>query len=197
MYALSKSTGISESTLSRLKSNSQVKLSKKNLILLANHFCVNEDWLETGLGDREAPGIVRDATIHNSALWERFVQIAKANYGDEPLVDSPTISVDLETMSTYTGISCQRLWQIIHDNGFPTYTEILQLLKSDKRIDSNWLLLGVGNMFRDMTMPRNTERVNKLVDTITTLQDTISAKNDIIAVLNERIRQLENQTGSK
>ncbi len=41
------------------------------------------------------------------------------------------------------------------------------------------------------------ERLNKLIDTITTLQDTINAKSDQIATLTERVKQLENQLNSK
>ena len=38
----------------------------------------------------------------------------------------------------------------------------------------------------------NTERMLKLLDTITTLQATINAQSDTINVLTERIKQLEN-----
>ena len=41
------------------------------------------------------------------------------------------------------------------------------------------------------------DRINKLVDTITTLQDAINAKNETIALLTERIKKLENQLNSK
>lgn len=41
------------------------------------------------------------------------------------------------------------------------------------------------------------ERINKLVDTITTLQDAINQKNDTIASLSERVKQLESQLNSK
>ena len=40
---------------------------------------------------------------------------------------------------------------------------------------------------------KNAERMNRLIDTITTLQDTINAKSDQIATLTERIKQLETQ----
>lgn len=147
MYSLSKRSGVSESVLSRLKTNSQTKISRKNLILLANYFCVNENWLATGEGDRDAPGLVKDTTIHDSALHSRFVQIAQKLYGDDDQSDfNKVISVDLETMSIFTDIPQHRLWKIIYDSQFPTYSEIISLLKSDRNLDANWLLLGVGDM---------------------------------------------------
>ncbi|MCM1075763.1 MAG: helix-turn-helix domain-containing protein [Bacteroides sp.] len=64
-------------------------------------------------------------------------------------------------------------------------------------VSKDWLLVGEGEMFKSKTTDINTERVMKLVDTISTLQDTINSKDDTIAALNERIRQLENQLKSK
>lgn len=194
MYSLAKHSGVSESVLSRLKTNSQGKLSKKNLILLANYFCVNEDWLETGIGKKESSGIVKDTLINDVALHERFIQIANKMYGDG---DPDDISVDTNTMATYTGIPQERLWRIIYDNQFPAYTEIQSLLKADKKIDANWLLLGVGEMFRESLSQKDKERINTLVDTISALNETIGLKSEIIDALNLRIKQLENQLNSK
>lgn len=191
MYSLSKHSGISESALSRLKNSSQANISKKNLILLANYFAVNEDWLSTGKGDPDAPGIVKDTLIRDSSLHNRFVLISSHLYGDKD--DPAEKTVDIETMATYTDIPQERLWMIIYNDKFPTYTETLQLLKSDKNIDANWLFLGVGTMFKNTPSLKNTERIKSLVDTISTLQDTINIKSEIIATLNERIKQLENQ----
>lgn len=193
MYSLSKHSGVSESTLSRLKTNPQSRLSKKNLILLANYFCVNEDWLETGIGDRDAPGVVRDSTIHDSALHQRFVYIANNVYCPKSKVPEDDARVDVEMMSTYTNIPIDRLYAIIYDDRFPTYTEIQLLLKSEKNLDANWLLLGEGKMFKTAPLDANSDKIVKLVDTITTLQDTINAKSEQIALLSERIKQLEAQ----
>lgn len=194
MYSLSKRSGVSESVLSRIKTNAQVKLSKKNLILLANYFCVNEEWLATGEGDKEAPGVVKDTLIHDEGLHLRFLQIAQTLFGDEDtshLINDFHIS--METMSTYTHIPQERIWEIVYDNCFPSYTEVKDLLKADQRIDANWLFLGVGTMFRSFVSQKESERILKLVDTITTLQETINAKNETIALLTERVRQLEGQ----
>ncbi len=196
MYSLAKRSGVSESVLSRIKTNSQVKMSKKNLILLANYFCVNEDWLATGEGDKDAPGVVRDTLIHDNALRFRYIQIAQALYGnDNNNKINEDIDVSIEVMSTYTDIPQERIWGIVYDNQFPSYTEIQNLLKADQRIDANWLFLGVGSMFRTGMSQKDTERITTLVDTISTLQDTINLKSEIIIALNERIKQLENQLG--
>ena len=57
----------------------------------------------------------------------------------------------------------------------------------------DWLLLGEGEMFKTDTSARETERTEKLIDTITTLQESINAKNDTISTLTEKIKQLETQ----
>lgn len=168
-------------------------MSKKNLILLANYFCVNEEWLASGEGERDAPGIVKDTLIHDSSLHSRFVQIAQKLYGD----NDNNVSIDIETMSTYTDIPQDRIYNIIYDNQFPSYTEIISLLKSDRKIDANWLILGVGNMYKNSIVIKEQERINKLVDTIATLQDTINAKNDVIATLSNRVMQLEKISNPK
>lgn len=199
MYSLSKNSGVSESVLSRLKSNSQVKLSKKNLILLANYFCVNEEWLATGQGDKEAPGLTKDSLVHDDGLHARFVEVSQTIYGDheDNLPFNEATSIRIEQMSAYTDIPQGRLWEILYDKHYPYYSEVIALLKSDKRINANWLFLGVDNMFKESPSIRESERINALVDTITQLQFTVSVKSDTIAALNERIKQLENQIQSK
>ena len=44
-------TGISESTLSRIKRKNTVRVHKKNLELLSSYFNVNPSWLKTGEGE--------------------------------------------------------------------------------------------------------------------------------------------------
>lgn len=190
MYSLSKHTGISESTLSRLKNNGQSRISTKNLLLLANYFCVNPDWLKTGEGEKSAPGVVADTLIKDDAVCARFIQLASKLYGDS---DG---DVSTEEMAIYTGIPQDRLWMILFDDQYPYYTELIQLIKSDKRIDANWLMLGSGEMFNKPNA-KESERVNLLLDTIATLQKSLNAKEDAIVALNERIAQLENQLKSK
>lgn len=71
---------------------------------------------------------------------------------------------------------------------------IENVLSSFPELSSEWLMRGEGDMI--INTPPNSaelERINKLVDTITTLQDTINAKSETIALLNEKIKELENQ----
>ncbi len=58
-------------------------------------------------------------------------------------------------------------------------------------ISRDWLLLGEGEMLKGQS--KDTDRLNKLVDTIATLQDAINTKSETIAALRERIKQLESQ----
>ena len=68
---------------------------------------------------------------------------------------------------------------------------VLSIYKTFPDVSTNWLLLGEGDMFKSQS--RETERINKLVDTIATLQESINAKSETIAILNDRIKQIENQ----
>lgn len=67
---------------------------------------------------------------------------------------------------------------------------MMSVLYTYPEISAEWLLLGIGSMLKE---DRESQRINSLLDTITTLQDTINAKNSMIATLSERIKQLENQ----
>jgi CII-binding regulator of phage lambda lysogenization HflD len=73
---------------------------------------------------------------------------------------------------------------------------VMSVLYAYPEVSAEWLTRGEGTMLiKKDKDSAETERLNKLVDTIGTLQDTINAKNDMIATLNERIKQLENQLG--
>ncbi len=74
---------------------------------------------------------------------------------------------------------------------------ISSILTSDEDISAEWLLRGKGEMIlgENPDATKTAERMNKLIDTITTLQDTINAKSEQVATLTERIKQLENQLG--
>lgn len=72
----------------------------------------------------------------------------------------------------------------------PSANTLIGIAEAFPEISTEWLLLGSGTMLKD---DKESERVNKLIDTIATLQDTINAKSDTIAMLTERIKQLESK----
>lgn len=76
----------------------------------------------------------------------------------------------------------------------PSANTLIGIATAFPEISTDWLLLGTGNMLKSA---RETERINKLVNTIATLQDTIDAKSNSISNLKERIKQLETQLNSK
>lgn len=71
---------------------------------------------------------------------------------------------------------------------------ITAILNACPQVSAEWLMRGEGEPYKtEQPNSAELERINKLVDTITTLQDTINAKSETIAMLNERIKELENQ----
>ena len=72
----------------------------------------------------------------------------------------------------------------------PSANTLIGIAAAFPEISTEWLLLGTGAMLKD---DKESERLNSLIDTITTLQNTINAKNDAIATLSNRVMQLENQ----
>lgn len=71
---------------------------------------------------------------------------------------------------------------------------MMSVLYAYPEISAEWLMRGEGVMLIKMDKDSaEMERLNKLIDTITTLQDTINAKNELITTLSERIKQLESQ----
>lgn len=72
----------------------------------------------------------------------------------------------------------------------PSANTLMGIAAAFPEISTEWLLLGTGAMLKD---DKESERLNSLIDTITTLQNTINAKNDAIAILSNRVMQLENQ----
>lgn len=72
----------------------------------------------------------------------------------------------------------------------PSANTLMGIAAAFPEISTEWLLLGTGAMLKD---DKESERLNSLIDTITTLQNTINAKNDAIYTLSNRVMQLENQ----
>lgn len=72
---------------------------------------------------------------------------------------------------------------------------VLAIGRTFPEVSRDWILLGEGEMLKSQN--KDSERLNSLIDTITTLQESINIKNDTIASLTERIKQLENQLKTK
>ena len=89
------------------------------------------------------------------------------------------------------GINQQTLFNQLKGIRAISLDTVISICKTFPEISRDWLLLGEGDMFKWQS--RETERINKLVDTIATLQESINAKSETIAILNDRIKQIENQ----
>lgn len=69
---------------------------------------------------------------------------------------------------------------------------ITAVLSTFEDISSEWLLRGKGTMLLSETAPdSNIERMNRLVDTITTLQGALNEKDKAIKLLEEKVKRLE------
>lgn len=77
----------------------------------------------------------------------------------------------------------------------PSSKVIRNTLAAFPEISSDWFLRDEGEMLRANS--KEAERLNTLLDTISTLQHAINAKSDTIVALNEKIKQLENQLNTK
>ena len=89
------------------------------------------------------------------------------------------------------GINQQTLFNQLKGIRAISLDTVISICKTFPEISRDWLLLGEGDMFKSQS--RETERINTLLDTITTLQEAINAKSETIAILNDRIKQIENQ----
>ena len=72
------------------------------------------------------------------------------------------------------------------------------ILSTFENISSEWLLRGKGAMLLSDIAPKqeimpdpNIERMNRLVDTITTLQGALNEKDKTIKLLEEKVKRLE------
>lgn len=76
----------------------------------------------------------------------------------------------------------------------PSANTLMGIASAFPEISTEWLLLGNGSMLK---ADKETERINSLIDTITTLQEALNAKSETVAALTSRITELENQLKSK
>lgn len=72
------------------------------------------------------------------------------------------------------------------------------ILASFENVSSEWLLRGKGTMLLSDIAPKqeimpdpNIERMNRLVDTITTLQGALNEKDKTIKLLEEKVKRME------
>lgn len=72
----------------------------------------------------------------------------------------------------------------------PSSKVIRNTLAAFPEISADWFLRDSGEMLKT---DKESERVEKLINTITTLQDNIDLKSETIDALRERICQLETQ----
>ena len=89
------------------------------------------------------------------------------------------------------GINQQTLFNQLKGIRAISLDTVISICKTFPEISRDWLLLGEGDMLKSQS--REMERINTLLDTITTLQEAINAKSETIALLNDRIKQIENQ----
>ena len=89
------------------------------------------------------------------------------------------------------GINQQTLFNQLKGIRAISLDTVISICKTFPEISRDWLLLGEGDMLKSQS--REMERINTLLDTITTLQEAINAKSETIAILNDRIKQIENQ----
>lgn len=69
------------------------------------------------------------------------------------------------------------------------------ILNSLPDISAEWLLRGEGDMFKSQNslLEVNSNRMERLIDTITTLQETINEKSKTIQLLEEENRKLKTE----
>ncbi|MBJ2166319.1 MAG: XRE family transcriptional regulator [Muribaculaceae bacterium] len=74
---------------------------------------------------------------------------------------------------------------------------VLAISKTFPDVSRDWLLLGEGDMTKELVLTKELERINKLNGIVESLQEVIDAKNSAITTMTERIKQLENQLNTK
>lgn len=76
----------------------------------------------------------------------------------------------------------------------PSAKILTAILSTFTDISAEWLLRGKGTMLlSETTLDSNLERMNRLVDTITTLQGALNEKEKAIKLLEEKAKRLESE----
>ena len=97
--------------------------------------------------------------------------------------------LSVRALAIKCGLKQQTLDKHIKGIAEPSAATLIGIAKAYPEISTDWLLLGLGSMLRNEN--KESERINKLIDTITTLQDAINSQTEANAILKERIKQLE------
>lgn len=116
-----------------------------------------------------------------ATLLERISEIIKAK-GYSPRSFAITIGFNYSTLNNYlTGRRTTIDYELVE-----------KTLMSIGDISAEWLLRGKGTMLlSETTLDSNLERMNRLVDTITTLQGTINEQMKTIKSFEEKTKRLE------
>ncbi len=111
-YEVSKMTGISQATLSRILNNNTAKLNIQNLILLSDYFNVNYDWLSTGKGERTDINYGRYIPRTSKAS-----DVVAPYYTNDPLIESHNrLAKAMETVAESNRILAENNRRVAESN---------------------------------------------------------------------------------
>ena len=106
-YQISKDTGISQSTLSRLMTNSTSKLNSTNLDILAKYFDVSVDYLRTGnedLRDKSAKSVSEPSInyqakcVRCSDFEQRVIELKETIEAQREPIDAQKETIDAQKL---------------------------------------------------------------------------------------------------
>lgn len=132
MYTISKETGISQSTLSRLINGKTESISRRSLKILADYFHVGLEWLISGEG---SPYL--DSTTERTKLSARTRIIQYVTSKDIPIKE---FAKSIKSSIEYWNDS-------VNDYTIPIHA-INKALKSLPELDPVWVFTGEGEMLK-------------------------------------------------
>lgn len=135
MYTISKETGISQSTLSRLINGKTESISRRSLKILADYFHVGLEWLISGEG---SPYL--DSTTERTKLSARMRIIQYVTSKDIPIKE---FAKSIKSSIEYWNDS-------VNDYTIPIHA-INKALKSLPELEPVWVFTGEGEMLKKAT----------------------------------------------
>lgn len=101
--------------------------------------------------------------------------------------------ISVRAFANSIGLKQQTLSNQLNRTRELSLSSVLAILTSFEDISAEWLMRGNGSMHTSnvVDVDGNAERLNRLIDTITTLQDVINSKDASIKALMEENRQLK------